>query len=68
MKGSRPLPYHSLLQLLVTAVLEDGQPVVKGDNHEGGERHSLVIPYQAPLVRRDRDRQAGGEGPKQPYC
>lgn len=52
------LPYHSVLQLLGTPVLEDCQPVVKGNDHKGGEGHILILPHQATLVRRERGCQA----------
>lgn len=61
-QGRRRLPYHPLLQLLGTLVLEDGQPVVKSNDHEGSERHGLISPYQAPLVRREPGCQAGAAG------
>lgn len=57
-KDRPPLPYHSVLQLLRVLILEDGQPVVQGNDHKGGQRHRLVGPHQAPLVRRERGCQA----------
>lgn len=52
------LPYHSVLQLLGTPVWEDGQSMVKGNDHKGGEGHILIMTHQAPLVRRERGCQA----------
>lgn len=52
------LPYHSVLQLLGTPILEDGQPVVKSNDHEGSEGHILIVSHQAPLVGRERGCQA----------
>lgn len=54
-QGRRGRPYHSLLQLLCSPVLEDGQPVMKGDDHKGRQGHRLVIAYQAPLVSAGRE-------------
>lgn len=60
----RRYPYHSLLQLRCTLILEDGQPMVKGDDHKGSQGHGLVISYQAPLVgARRKDVSQEGEGP-----
>lgn len=51
-KGQTPrCPYHFLLQLLCSVVLEDDQPMLKGDDHKGRKCYSLIISYQAPLVK-----------------
>lgn len=54
-KGQTPrCSYHFLLQLLCIVVLEDGQPMLKGDDHKGRECYSLIISHQAPLVEGGR--------------
>lgn len=58
-KNRARLPYHSVLQLLRIVILEDVQPMVKGNDHKGGQCHCLVRPHQAPLVRREKERLSG---------
>lgn len=50
--------YHFLLQLLCNVILEDSQPMLKGDDHKGCERHSLIISHQAPLVEGDGEKMS----------
>lgn len=58
-KDRARLPYHSVLQLLRMPLPEDVQPVVKGNDHKGGQCHRLIGPHQAPLVRREKERLSG---------